>query len=103
MRVANTSMPTRLTCSLNSSAEVVCIYYHHRWFSLLPPHIPLLHTVQAQQEQVHRGPTSVSEFEVSLADIYEGASIDVRPFPLIPLPATLPPSQHPTVPIYIYI
>jgi len=28
------------------------------------------------QEQVHRGPTSVSEFEVSLADIYKGASID---------------------------
>lgn len=28
------------------------------------------------QEQVRRGPTSVSEFEVSLADIYKGASID---------------------------
>ncbi|KAI0250277.1 hypothetical protein BJV78DRAFT_1220987 [Lactifluus subvellereus] len=28
------------------------------------------------QEQVRRGPTSVSEFEVSLADIYTGASID---------------------------
>ncbi|KAI0303829.1 hypothetical protein B0F90DRAFT_1626133 [Multifurca ochricompacta] len=27
-------------------------------------------------EQVRRGPTSVSEFEVSLADIYTGASID---------------------------
>lgn len=30
---------------------------------------------QAQQ-QVRRGPTSLSEFEVSLADIYSGASID---------------------------
>ncbi|KAH9945168.1 DnaJ-domain-containing protein [Epithele typhae] len=29
-----------------------------------------------QQQQVRRGPTSVSEFEVSLADAYVGASID---------------------------
>ncbi|KAH9972782.1 hypothetical protein BGW80DRAFT_1505223 [Lactifluus volemus] len=28
------------------------------------------------QDQVRRGPTSVSEFEVSLADVYKGASID---------------------------
>ncbi|KAI9440056.1 DnaJ-domain-containing protein [Lactarius indigo] len=28
------------------------------------------------QEQVRRGPTSVSEFEVSLEDVYKGASID---------------------------
>ncbi|KAF8269570.1 DnaJ domain-containing protein, partial [Lactarius quietus] len=28
------------------------------------------------QEQVRRGPTSVSEFEVSLQDVYKGASID---------------------------
>ncbi|KAI0775189.1 DnaJ-domain-containing protein [Trametes elegans] len=28
------------------------------------------------QQQVRRGPTSVSEFEVSLADVYTGASID---------------------------
>jgi len=26
---------------------------------------------------VRRGPTSVSEFEVSLEDVYKGASIDV--------------------------
>ncbi|KDQ59262.1 hypothetical protein JAAARDRAFT_33989 [Jaapia argillacea MUCL 33604] len=29
-----------------------------------------------QQQQVRRGPTSVTEFEVSLADMYKGASID---------------------------
>lgn len=29
-----------------------------------------------QSQQVRKGPTSVSEFEVSLADIYSGASID---------------------------
>jgi hypothetical protein len=91
MRVANTSTPTRLTCSLNSSAEAVRIL-SIIGFSLPSPHIhPSLHAVQAQ-EQVRRGPTSVSEFEVSLADVYKGASIDVRPFPLILLPP-LPPSQ----------
>ncbi len=60
-----------------------CTYnYHRHWFCLIycPLRVPsLLYTVQAQ-EQVRRGPTSVSEFEVSLADIYKGASIDVRPF-----------------------
>jgi DnaJ-related protein SCJ1 len=50
-----------------------------------------LHAVQAQ-EQVRRGPTSVSEFEVSLADIYKGASIDVRLFLLFLYP--LPPSIY---------
>ena len=39
--------------------------------------------VQAH-EQVRRGPTSVSDFEVSLADIYTGASVDVRPLPVLP-------------------
>ncbi|KJA26328.1 hypothetical protein HYPSUDRAFT_36616 [Hypholoma sublateritium FD-334 SS-4] len=29
-----------------------------------------------QQQQVRRGPSSLTEFEVSLADIYQGASID---------------------------
>ena len=55
---------------------------------------PSSHAVQAQ-DQVRRGPTSVSEFEVSLADIYTGASIDVRPVsltrflnPPLPIPPT---------------
>ena len=30
------------------------------------------------QEQVRKGPTSITEFEVSLADMYTGQSIDVR-------------------------
>ena len=56
---------------------------------------PSLHAVHAQEE-VRRGPTSVSEFEVSLADIYKGASIDVRPFLFPPSP---PPSYlHPNNP-----
>src|SRR5258708_35607532 len=55
-----------------------CTYnYHRHWFCLIycPLRVPsLLYTVQAQ-EQVRRGPTSVSEFEDSLAYIYKGASI----------------------------
>jgi DnaJ-related protein SCJ1 len=60
-----------------------CTYTIIIGFRLLPPHLTyLLHAVQAQ-DQVRRGPTSVSEFEVSLADVYKGASIDVRPFHLL--------------------
>jgi hypothetical protein len=93
MKVVNINMPTRLTCSLSSSAEAVRIYIYTIIIGLVccsPPHIhPSLLAVHAQEE-VRRGPTSVSEFEVSLADIYKGASIDVRPvlFFVIPLPAT---------------
>jgi hypothetical protein len=91
MRAANTSMPTRLTCSLNSSAEAVRILSSS--VQSAPISHPSLHAVQAQ-EQVRRGPTSVSEFEVSLADIYKGASIDVRPFLLFFIPATSIPTKN---------
>jgi hypothetical protein len=53
---------------------------------------PSSHAVQAQ-DQVRRGPTSVSEFEVSLADIYTGASIDVRPVSLTRLSLPIPPAK----------
>jgi DnaJ-related protein SCJ1 len=77
-----------------------CTYIIIHWSSLLPTSHPLFatHAVQAQQE-VRRGPTSVSEFEVSLADIYTGASIDVRPsfLPLLFL-SPLPLPLHPSIP-----
>ena len=63
--------------------------------ALLPSH-PSSRAVHAQ-EQVRRGPTSVSDFEVSLADIYTGASIDVRV--LFPSPASHRLSTCPTLPL----
>ena len=37
-------------------------------------------TPDQHHDQVRKGPTSLTEFEVSLADMYTGASIDVRRF-----------------------
>ena len=81
-------MPTPSTCSPNSSAEAVRIRIPGPSYVA---DIYRMHAVQAQ-DQVRRGPTSVSEFEVSLQDVYKGASIDVRrdsSFLLLPfLPST---------------
>ena len=92
--MASTNTRTRSTCSRNSSGAAVRISS-----SLIlsacsdgcfAPLSSLARAVHAQ-EQVRRGPTSVSDFEVSLADIYTGASIDVRVLFPSPLYLSRPP------------
>lgn len=41
------------------------------------------HAIVDHHQQVRKGPTSLTEFEVSLADIYSGGDIEVRAFGLL--------------------
>ncbi|KAG5350883.1 hypothetical protein C0989_008917 [Termitomyces sp. Mn162] len=63
-------MPTRL---IYSKAFLVVVVSHQGGSLSSVPH-----GVTDQQQQTRRGPSSVSEFEVPLEDVYTGASIEFR-------------------------
>lgn len=69
---AGSTTRTPSTCSRASSAVDVSCLSSRPVLTRADPQ------TGAPQDQVRKGPTSLTEFEVSLADMYTGAEIDVR-------------------------